>query len=129
MTTRSRRVLVVDDEPDIREILGVYLTRLGYEVLLADTSLGALEMVSTHPPDVVLLDLTMPGVGGEAVITRISREVPVIVITGMDNAEAARDALESGAFDFVAKPFNLNRVRQVIEAAIAKRGESSIRSL
>lgn len=124
MTTRSRRVLVADDEPDIREILRVYLTRLGYEVLLADTSLGALEMASTYSPDVVLLDLLLdPGVRGEAVIKRISPEVPVIVITGIDNAEIARDVLESGAFDFVMKPFTLSRVRQVVEAAIAKNGD------
>ena len=95
-------------------------------MLVADTSLGGLEMVSKHSPDVVLLDLAMPGgIRGEAVIARISRDVPVIVITGVDNAEVARDALASGAFDFVMKPFTLRRVRQVVEAAIAKGCDSA----
>ena len=102
--------------------------------LLALTSLSTrprparFAALTRHSPDVVLLDLAMSGdLRGEAIITRISREAPVIVISGIDNAEVARDALESGAFDFMMKPLPLSRVRQVVEAAIAKGGGSATR--
>lgn len=113
------RILVVDDEPSVREVLREYLEGLGYEVLLAETAVGALGVVRIHPPNVVLLDLYMPGaVSGEAVIGPISAEVPVIVVTAATDAELARRTLEQGAFDFVMKPFDLRRVAELVEAAV-----------
>jgi DNA-binding NtrC family response regulator len=117
---RRHRVLVVDDEADIRAILSEYLGGLGYEILLAETAVGALGMVRTHRPDVVLLDLAMPGaVRGENVIPAIAAEAPVIVVTALNDLELARSTLRSGAFDFVMKPFDLRRVGELVEAAIA----------
>jgi len=117
-----------------RGAIGLSLLSL-LAALLALTSLSTrpqparFAALTRHSPDVVLLDLAMPGdLRGEAIITRISRGAPVIVISGIDNAEVARDALESGAFDFMMKPLTLSRVRQVVEAAIAKGGGSATRS-
>lgn len=120
MSTALRaRILVVDDEPSVREMLRDYLEDLGYEVQLAETAIGALGIVRTRRPHAVLLDLYMQGaVTGEAVIPAISAEVPVIVITAATDAELARRTLAEGAFDFVSKPFDLRRVGQIIEAAV-----------
>src|SRR5687767_13292187 len=97
---RRGHVLVVDDEPEIREILQEYLLGVGYEVRLAETALAALGIVRTHRPDVVLLDLQMPGaVSGDAVITAIAAETPVIVITAVTDEDRARRTLQLGAFD------------------------------
>ena len=120
-------VLVVDDEPEIREVLQEHLSRLGYDVRLAETAVGALGAVRTQRPDVVLLDLQMPGaVSGDSVITTIAAETPVVIITAVADVERARPTLQLGAFDFVMKPFDLDHVAEVVEAAIAfGRGRSN----
>lgn len=118
--SRPARVLVVDDEAQIREALGEYLALEGYVVAYAETAVRALAMVRTDPPDVVLLDLAMPGaVGGESVVAAISTVAPVIVITATIDVELARRTLQEGAFDFVMKPFNLRRVGEIVTAALA----------
>jgi len=115
----SARVLVADDDPDVRDVLSRYLTGFGYEVLLTETAIGALGLVRSHCPDVVLLDLAMPGaVAGESVVAAIAREAPVIVISALHDLDVARGTLRSGAFDFVMKPFRLAHVRRVVEAAL-----------
>jgi DNA-binding NtrC family response regulator len=114
------RVLVVDDDPEVREVLGEYLERQGYDVEFAATAVGALGAVRVRRPAVVLLDLNMPGaVGGPAVVRAISGEAPVVVITAEQDLTVARRTLTDGAFDFVSKPFDLARVAEVVEAAIA----------
>ena len=113
-------MLVVDDESGIRSTLGEYLTELGYEVVFAETAIGALGMVRSYRPDAVLLDLTMPGaVGGESVVEPIAREAPVIVVTAVHDLEVARNTLRAGAFDFVMKPFSLKHIGELVEAAVA----------
>jgi two-component system repressor protein LuxO len=69
-------------------------------------------------PDAVLLDLMMPGIPGQDVIAAISTYAPVIVITGIANVEIARQTLRDGAFDFIMKPFEPERVSEVIESAL-----------
>ena len=113
------RVLVVDDDAEVQEMLREYLSLQGYEVLLAATSIGAMSMARMHRPDVVLLDLMMPGaITGDAIVGTLSRDVPVVVITAVADAAVARRTLRDGAFDFIAKPFQLNRLRAVVEAAV-----------
>ena len=110
------RVLVVDDEPYIREVLRDFLTRVGDEVATAETGAAALEAVPTFRPDVILLDMVMPGLSGAEVFEALRRAgstVPVIVISGQPVAPP------EGVFAFLRKPFDLRKVAEVITSAVS----------
>jgi FixJ family two-component response regulator len=113
--------LVVDDELQVREVLRDYFAEiLGYEVIVADTAVGGLAAARAGRPDVVLLDLNMPGVvDGSAVVKAIAAEAPVVIISAVHSVEIARRTLQDGAFDFVMKPFTLSRVGEMADLAIA----------
>jgi DNA-binding NtrC family response regulator len=112
--------LIVDDEPQVREVLREYLESQGYDVGEAETAVAALHEVKQHRAEAVLLDLNMPGVlRGEAIVAALRAEqAPVIIITADDDIELARRTLREGAFDFVRKPFDLRRVGQLVETAV-----------
>ena len=117
------RVLIVDDEPGIREVLSEHLRQEGYVVETMATGAAAIAAVRERVPDAVLLDLNMPGaLDGRAVLDAIGREVPVIVITAITDVNDARAQLQGGAFDFVSKPCRLDHISEVVAAAVAYRG-------
>ena len=119
------RVLIVDDDPNVLSVLGELLAELGYAPRGASSGPDALRLIAEFEPDIVLLDLAMPDVPGEVVLEQLQRtrpDVPVIMVTGNDDPQLARTTLARGAFDYVAKPFNLSRLQHVIEAAVAYRG-------
>lgn len=119
--TRSR-VLVVEDEATVREVLREGLDVQGYDVEVAETAVGALAAARERRPDVVLLDLYMPGaLSGEQALEALSAFAPVIVVTASADEELGRRLLSDGAFDFVMKPFNFARITELVEAAIAAR--------
>lgn len=112
MTTHSGKVLVVDDQPSNTEALAQALEPLGYEVWQALDGPMALVLAKERAPEVILLDLRMPGMDGFEVCRRLkadpdTRLLPVVVLTGLDSREARLAALEAGATDFLAKPFDL----------------------
>ena len=114
------RVLIVDDEPGIREILREHLLHGGYHVETATTGAAAIMAVRERRPDVALLDLNMPGtLDGRAVLGIIGREIPVIVVTAVTDLADAKAQLQGGAFDFISKPFDLDRVSELVAAAVA----------
>ncbi len=106
----AEKVLVVDDERQIRDLLGEFLEREGYEVFLASAGEEAIELAERKIPHAILLDVKMPGIDGIEVCKRLKAEpktrfIPVIMITGyVDNKIVA---IESGADDFVNKPIDL----------------------
>jgi len=112
------RVLVVDDEPGISKVLGIKLRLSGYDVITTTSGAEAVELVRTQRPDIVLLDVLMPGVTGMDVLDRVRTfsRVPIIVFSG--RPEAARLALKLGADDSIAKPFNpdllVEKIRSVL---------------
>jgi len=113
------RVLVVDDDAVVRDLLDEYLKQCGYEVTIAGTAFEALDVMRTGRPDVVLLDLNMPGpVGGAAVVNQLAAEVPVIILTGSGDAEIAVRTLHAGAFDFLMKPVDLKHLAERVKSAI-----------
>ncbi len=124
----SARILVIDDEPALREVLGMVLMRAGYDVRDAPSGEAGLRVFAQWMPDLVISDLTMPGIDGLEVLRRVKlaavesgREVPVILITAYASTGTAVAAMKEGAFDYVAKPFNNEEVRLVVQKALAMR--------
>ncbi len=116
------RVLVVDDEPQIRRALGISLRARGYDVDLAETGERALELAARHHPDVVVLDLGLPGIDGVDVIHGLRgwSQVPIIVLS-VREAEADKvAALDAGADDFVTKPFGMDELLARLRAALRR---------
>lgn len=121
--TQGARILVVDDEPQIRRSLQVNLERSGYAVETVETGEAALSSFRNRRPDVVILDLIMPGMGGVEVVRRIreSSTVPIIVLSAMGEEARKVDALELGADDYMTKPFGMDellaRIRSLLRRA------------
>lgn len=120
-----RRILVVDDEPMVREVLVTYLEREGYAVDQAADGKAALEIAASAKPDLIILDVMLPEVDGFAVLTRLRQtsSVPVILVTARTAEPDRIVGLELGADDYVVKPFSprevVARVRSVLRRAHA----------
>ncbi len=120
-----RRILVVDDEPMVREVLVTYLEREGYAVDQATDGKAALELAASTRPDLIVLDVMLPEVDGFAVLTRLRQtsSVPVILVTARTAEPDRIVGLELGADDYVVKPFSprevVARVRSVLRRAHA----------
>jgi DNA-binding response OmpR family regulator len=120
------RVLVVDDEREIRDVLTDYLEGEGCAVTTAVNGHDALESVRRDPPDVILLDITLPGVDGLEVLRRVHRdhpEISILMLTRPGDAALARSALVSGATDYVGKPVTLAHLSHVVSAAVRRASE------
>jgi two-component system, OmpR family, KDP operon response regulator KdpE len=121
--TQGARILVVDDEPQIRRSLQVNLEQSGYAVETVETGESALSSFLNRRPDVVILDLIMPGMGGVEVVRRIrqSSSVPIIVLSAMGEEARKVEALELGADDYMTKPFGMDelfaRIRSLLRRA------------
>jgi two-component system KDP operon response regulator KdpE len=116
------RVLVVDDEPQIRRALAINLRARQYDVVEAATGEEALTMAATAHPDLVLLDLGLPGIDGLDVLRglRAWTAVPVIVLTVRDDEMTKVAALDLGADDYVTKPFGINELLARLRAALRR---------
>lgn len=114
------KILIVDDEKSVRETLREMLEYEGYEVVEADSGLQALDLFSQNSFDVVLCDIKMPGMDGMELLDKIlqSYDIPVIMISGHGTIDTAVDAIKKGAFDFIIKPFDLNRLLISIRNAL-----------
>jgi DNA-binding NtrC family response regulator len=122
--SRPGRILVVEDELEVAALLEDAVAEFGYAVRVASTGQEALRLVPEFRPDVVLLDLALPELAGETVLQRLRQSdphVPVIMVTGNTDMEVARRMLSLGAFDYVAKPFDLSRLDRMLEAALIYR--------
>jgi DNA-binding response OmpR family regulator len=104
----SGRILVVDDDPTVSDVVARYLRRSGYDVVLADDGLLALDLAEREPPDLVVLDIMLPGLDGLAVCRRLreTMPVPVILLTALGAETDRIMGLEIGADDYVTKPFS-----------------------
>jgi two-component system response regulator PilR (NtrC family) len=117
-------ILVVDDEPGIRESLKIMLKREGYEVSGAADGREAINLFKEKKYDVVLADIKMPKVDGFGVLTRIkeiSPETSVIMITAFASFESAVKSMKEGAYDYIAKPFDIKEVKLTVKNALQKR--------
>lgn len=119
----STDILIVDDEPDIRELIGGVLEDEGYEIRLAATAETALEEVRSRTPGLVVLDVWLQGSGMDGLsllkyLKSIDEFLPVIVISGHGNIETAIAAIRRGAYDFIEKPFKSDRLLHLVERAL-----------
>jgi len=116
------RVLVVDDEPQIRRALNANLSARGYVVDLAPTGEDALRMAAEHRPDVVILDLGLPGIDGIKVVEGLRgwTDVPIIVLSVRESEADKVAALDAGADDFVTKPFGMGELLARLRASVRR---------
>jgi two-component system phosphate regulon response regulator PhoB len=124
MTTTS--ILVVEDEPAIQELISVSLTRSGHSVRRAATAAEAYEQVAKTLPDVILLDWMLPDQAGPTLARKLrsearTREVPIIMLTARAGDEDKVAGLESGADDYVTKPFSPKELEARIQAVLRRR--------
>lgn len=119
----KQKILIVDDEEDILELLRFNLTREGYHVIPATTGEETLRLASTETPDLILLDLMLPGIDGLAVAKHLkndekTRDIPIIMLTAKGEEADIVTGLELGADDYITKPFSprvlVARVRSVL---------------
>ncbi len=141
------KILVVDDEPNVRSFLNTLLAEEGYEVILASDGNEAMELVESESPEAILLDINMPGINGLEVCKKLkereeTRYIPIIIVTGLDDRGFM--AYLEGADDFVTKPFrpvelifrinSMVRIRQLnirlqLAMAYIKQLEKNVREL
>ena len=116
--TEKKRVLLVDDQAGILKVLRIQLKIHGFDVATASTGTEAVEMVREHEPDVVLLDILMPGVNGFDVLAKVREfsNVPIIAFTA--NPSMAQKAIEMGAIDSVSKPFDADWLAEKIKLVL-----------
>jgi two-component system KDP operon response regulator KdpE len=116
------RILVVDDEPQILRALGTNLKARGYDIDLAPTGEAALTLAARHHPDVVVLDLGLPGIDGIDVIRGLRgwSSVPIVVLSVREAESDKVAALDAGADDFVTKPFGMNELLARLRAALRR---------
>ena len=121
------RILLVDDEPNLRKVLGALLRQQDYEVHVEVDGAAALARVRASPPktfDVVISDLRMPGLDGIGLLKALSvyePNLPVILLTAHGSVESAVEAVRLGAFDYLEKPFDREQIHQVVAKALATR--------
>ncbi len=116
------RILVVDDEIQIRKALSVNLTARGYDVDTADSGEEALAQAAAHHPDLVLLDIGLPGIDGIEVVQGLRgwTNVPIIILSVRDAEADKVRALDAGADDYVTKPFGMNEILARLRAALRR---------
>ena len=117
----KKTVLIVDDEPDIRELLEITLARMGLQTLSAATHAEAIAALAETTPDLCLTDMRLPDGNGIDLVAHIQAnhpQVPVAVITAHGSVDAAIAALKAGAFDFISKPVELENLRNLVVSAL-----------
>jgi len=125
MSAPEARLLVVDDEPNIRDLLAESLRFAGFEVVTASDGLEAVAAAARERPDLVVLDVMMPGIDGFEVVRRLRAEgtrVPVLFLTARDDKADAINGLTVGGDDYVTKPFSLGELVARIRALLRRSG-------
>ena len=112
------KILLVDDDPNIRQLVNLYLQKEGFEVMMADRGDEALKMFKASPPNLILLDIMLPGMDGWQVCREVRKisNIPIIMLTAKDETFDTVLGLELGADDYVSKPFDMKELVARIKA-------------
>ncbi len=130
LTRKGAMVLLVDDEDQLRRVMKDLLERQGYTVVEARDGAQALDQVDRHAPDIVILDLNLPGVDGYSVLSQLrsrpaTRQIPIVVLTAKGDEDNEVRVLELGADDFLTKPFRAKALAARLESALGRRARST----
>jgi DNA-binding NtrC family response regulator len=123
MSAQKLKIMVLDDEPIVCKRLQPALEKLGYEVDTFTQSLEALQEIQETTYDIIITDLKMKGIDGMRFLQEAKKQHPeteVIVITGFATLDTAKESFQHGVFDFIAKPFKLSEIQEVVTKAEAK---------
>ncbi len=124
----SKKILIVDDEADIQKLVGLRLRKAGYDVEVATTGLAAIEAVRDQKPDLILLDLRLPGIDGFKVCRQIKedpalKKIPVIIFTAIHPETVPQQIRQCRADDFILKPFQSEDLLEKIRQCLGEAGE------
>ena len=128
----KQSILVIDDEPAIRDMLQIALDAAGFKVGLAEDAKQAYPIIIDTPPDLILLDWMMPGTSGIELLRRLRRDeinVPVIMLTAKIEEASKISGLDSGADDYIAKPFSPRELVSRVKAILRRTSEESIKEV
>lgn len=117
------RLLLVDDEPDFKEVMLKHLSRKGIRLSVAECCLDALDLLDTTPADVIIMDMNMPGMDGIQCLRKVKERWPqieVIILTGHASVKSGIEGMESGAFDYCIKPIDVHELIEKVELAAQK---------
>jgi DNA-binding NtrC family response regulator len=124
MSGAGERLLVIDDEADLREMLEFILSAEGYDVVTVDGGLAAIDAARERPFDLAITDMRMPDMNGIETLTALKELDPtieVVVVTGYASEQTAAECIRRGAYGYLRKPFELGELRPLIEGALARR--------
>ncbi|MCL2664919.1 MAG: response regulator transcription factor [Defluviitaleaceae bacterium] len=124
----KNKILIIEDDPHIAELIAIYLNKEGYETLAADSGRKAVDIFLSYSPQLVLLDLMLPGTDGYQVCRDIRREsdIPVIMLTAKSETFDKVLGLELGADDYITKPFEPKELVARVKAVLRRYGEKSL---
>lgn len=125
MTDDKALVMIADDEEDIKIILSMYLENMGYDIVTAYDGLDALACAKERKPDIILMDIMMPVLDGIEVTRQIKaseelKDIPVVMLTAAAHSGMVEKAMAAGAEDYIAKPFEPEKVHEVIQNILNK---------
>ena len=118
----KQKILIADDEAQIREILRIYFEKEGFEVIEAEDGAAAILKVQSEKPDILLLDIMMPVLDGIEVCKQVRKmtDLPIIMVTAKDEDDDRIAGLEIGADDYITKPFNSREVVAMVKAVLRR---------
>lgn len=125
-SSKSKTLLIADDEPNIRRVLQAIFAKDGYEVHVAENGVKALEWASANPVSLLITDLIMPDMNGVELIQKVKQRHPetvAIVITAYATIKTCVDAMRYGASDYITKPFDMDEIRAVVRRAVSRAAE------
>ena len=117
----NQLILIVDDETRLADVLAAAMESLGHRALTAGTGAAALEIMAREPVDLVLTDMRMPGMSGRELLHAVSQrwpDVPVVLITAFTSVRDAVEIIKEGAFDYIAKPFDMDAIEAIVRRAL-----------
>ncbi|UCD93434.1 MAG: response regulator [Candidatus Zixiibacteriota bacterium] len=125
---KTSRILVIDDEPQVTEIIEAFLSNAGHEVVVGNKAADALEKAKEKKPDVILLDIMMPEIDGYSICNQLksdpkTADIPVVFLTGKDRSDDMGRSFEVGGDMFIKKPFSCERLLEIINIILMSTGK------
>ncbi len=116
----KNKILVVDDEPGIVRVLKLQLEQWGYEIISSEDGLNCMQLVESEHPDLVLLDIRMPGLDGMSVCSELSTsyDIPIIIMSGVTDKSTIDDSGIFGAIEYIAKPIDMEELKSKVRKSL-----------